>query len=57
MLKAINSLHAHTMVHGSVSVESVWVVPESDKMGDNLMGGVKGVLTEYDFAQPVVRAL
>lgn len=45
------------MVHGSVSVESVWVVPESDKMGDNLMGGVKGVLTEYDFAQPVVRAL
>ena len=55
LLNALCCLHAHSLIHGSVSVDSVWVIPQGDEINDNeYVGGVKGLLTEFNFAQPVV---
>ena len=52
---AINCLHSHSLVHGAVSAESLWVVSQNGETdGDNFMGGIKAILTEFNFGQNVV---
>jgi hypothetical protein len=55
LLMAICCLHSHSVVHGAVSADSVWVLCQNEETGDGgFMGGVKAVLTDFNFSQNVM---